>query len=128
MKVLLDTHIALWAALASPQLPAVARQVIADPANEIFVSVVSLWEIGIKASLGKLPVTATQASAVFDLCGYKSLDLSKQHPRTLDGLILHAEHKDPFDRMLVAQALSEGMTLLTADAKMAGYHPVTRVV
>lgn len=128
MKVLLDTHIALWAALDSPQLPAAARQVIADPANEIFVSVVSLWEIGIKSAIGKLAMTATQASAIFDLCGYGSLDLSKHHPRTLDGLTLNADHRDPFDRMLVAQALSEGMTLLTADAKMAGYHPVTKVV
>ena len=128
MRLLLDTHIALWAATAAPQLSQAAAQLIDDPANEIHVSTVSLWEIGIKAGLGKLPLTATQASAMFDLCGYQSLALAKSHARTLDGLAMNADHKDPFDRMLVAQALTEGMTLLTADAKMMAYRPTARLV
>lgn len=124
MRLLLDTHIALWAAFDAPQLPPAAAELIANPINDIFVSTASLWEIGIKSSIGKLELTATQASTVFDMCGYRSLDLTKLHARTLDGLALNPNHKDPFDRMLVAQSLSEGMTLLTADAKMSGYHPV----
>lgn len=125
--MLLDTHIALWAAMATPQLPAEAARIIGDTANDVYVSAVSLWEIGIKAGLGKLPLTATQASNIFDLCGYRTLDLNKLHCRTLDGLAMHANHKDPFDRMLVAQALAEGMILLTADAKMSAYRPTVRV-
>ncbi|GLC97058.1 twitching motility protein PilT [Cupriavidus sp. TA19] len=128
MRVLLDTHIALWAVTGSTDLPAAAAAVIAEPTNDIFVSVVSLWEIGIKSAIGKLGFTATQANAAFDLCGYQSLVINKYHTSTLDALALHDDHKDPFDRMLVAQALHEGMTLLTADTKMTRYSPTTKVV
>ncbi|RZT38413.1 type II toxin-antitoxin system VapC family toxin [Cupriavidus agavae] len=128
MKLLLDTHIALWAAKGSANLPSAAAALIGDASNEIYVSVISLWEIGVKASNGKLDVTATQASTVFDICGYRTLDINRFHIRTLDGLAMCPGHKDPFDRMLVAQALTEGMTLVTADAKMTAYRPTTRVV
>lgn len=125
MKVLLDTHIAIWASLNDPRLSAKARSMIAEPSNEIYVSAASVWEISIKAGLGKLDmVNGGQAAAVFRLCGYKLLDVTAAHAGAVDNLPAFANHKDPFDRMLVAQALQEAMVLLTDDARLPQYHPI----
>jgi PIN domain nuclease of toxin-antitoxin system len=129
MKVLLDTHLALWASIAHPKLPAAAAEMIQDPNVDLHVSAVTLWEISIKAALGNLWTNATQAAQVFHAMGYRMLDMGERHAAALDLLPLNANHKDPFDRMLVAQATSEGMILLTADGKLGGYGlPNVRVV
>lgn len=121
MRVLLDTHIALWAATGAPRLSSAARDLIADPLHELYVSVVSLWEVGIKASIGKFPINATQAEDLFRRCGYRIQDLSPSHARALDALAIRDDHRDPFDRMLVAQAIAEGALLVTGDVKLAPY-------
>lgn len=129
MRLLLDTHIALWATFDDERLSQKARELIVHPKNEIWVSAVSVWEIAIKSSLGKLPVamSAAQAEAVFRLSGYQLLPVEARHVVMVETLPTFADHKDPFDRMLVSQALSEAMVLLTADARLPQYGE-TRVV
>lgn len=121
MKVLLDTHIALWALQDNPALTTQARQIILSPANELHVSVASIWEIGIKHSLGRgdMPISAEVALDFFREAGYRLLSVEPEHVLEVEKLPWH--HKDPFDRMLVAQAMSEPMRLLTHDAQVARY-------
>ncbi|MDT4871003.1 PIN domain protein [compost metagenome] len=128
MKLLLDTHIALWAAAGSPKLPDAARSLMADPHNEVWVSTIVPWEVTIKHSIGKLGISGWQALQAFRDAGYQILDVKEHHVSALHSLELDQDHKDPFDRMLVAQATHEGMILLTADTKMARYAPVTHVL
>lgn len=120
MRLLLDTHIALWAVVGSPALPARAADAIMA-ADEVFVSVCSLWEIAIKRSLSKasMPITAAQALAAFDDAGYLRLDIRPAHALRVEAL--PALHRDPFDRLLVAQAQAEPLLLLTADPLLARY-------
>jgi len=96
MRLLLDTHIFLWYITADPKLPASFRAAIQDPANEVFLSVVSVWEAVIKHHLGKLPLPAPPAS-------YLPI------------------HRDPFDRLLIAQALQHGLTIATVDPDVLTY-------
>jgi PIN domain nuclease of toxin-antitoxin system len=120
MRILLDTHIALWAVTAHASLSPQARKIILE-ADEVFVSVASTWEIAIKHSLGKgdMPVSAAQALQAFTDAGYAMLDIHPQH--TLKVEALPPIHKDPFDRMLVAQALCEPLILVTRDPMVAQY-------
>jgi PIN domain nuclease of toxin-antitoxin system len=125
MRLLLDTHIALWATQDDPRLPGAARELIlVAPPDGVMVSVVSLWELSIKslAVQGFAP-NATDALERFTKSGYEILDVRAHHIRMHDAIVLRADHKDPFDRMLIAQALAEGIVLVTADQKMHGYHP-----
>jgi PIN domain nuclease of toxin-antitoxin system len=121
MRLLLDTHIALWAITDSPALPAEARRLILAPHNEIYVSAASVWEISIKHGLGRgdIPVSGGEAADYFAQAGYMTLDISTQHAVFVESLPPH--HADPFDRMLVAQALSEPMRLLTHDRAVSLY-------
>ena len=121
MKLLLDTHIALWAITDSPALPAEARRLILTPHNEIYVSAASIWEISIKHGLGRgdMPVSGGEAADYFTQAGYMTLDISIHHAVFVESLPPH--HADPFDRMLVAQALSEPMRLLTGDKTVSFY-------
>jgi len=121
MRLLLDTHIALWAITDSPALPSEARRLILAPHNEIYVSAASIWEISIKHGLGRgdIPVSGGEAADYFAQAGYMTLDISTQHAVFVESLPLH--HADPFDRMLVAQALSEPMRLLTHDKVVSLY-------
>ncbi|GAB7542485.1 type II toxin-antitoxin system VapC family toxin [Cupriavidus sp. CuC1] len=123
MKLLLDTHIALWASFDDERLSPQARGLIQAPTNEIWVSAASIWEIAIKSSLGKLPaaITAAQAAVAFRLSGYQLLPVEAKHALLVEGLPTFANHKDPFDRMLIAQVMSEAMVLLTEDALLAQY-------
>ena len=118
MRLLLDTHILLWWLADSPSLPEQAREFIADPGNAVFVSAVSLWEIWLKQSLGKLTLPAD-----FDekLTGesFESLPLMAAHTRGVAAMPWH--HRDPFDRMLIAQARVAGLKLVTADEVAAAY-------
>lgn len=121
MNLLLDTHVALWAITDSPRLAAKARDLVADPANTVWVSVASLWEITIKHSLGRgdMPISGAQAKAWFEQSGYRLLNIEAAH--VLGVAELPALHNDPFDRLLVAQALAEPLRLLTHDAQVARY-------
>ncbi len=121
MRLLLDTHIALWAITDSPRLSAQARSLILTPGNSIHVSTASVWEIAIKHMLGKggMPISGTQAAAHFQAAGYIELPIVNAHVSTLETLLPH--HADPFDRLLVAQALTEPLRLLTHDAAVSQY-------
>ena len=121
MRLLLDTHIALWAITDSPKLPKQVRELVSLPATEIYVSAASIWEISIKHGLGRnnMPVSGADASRYFTEAGYILLPVSADHAAATE--TLPAIHADPFDRMLVAQALTEPLKLLTHDATVARY-------
>ncbi|WP_102944282.1 type II toxin-antitoxin system VapC family toxin [Stenotrophomonas sp. VV52] len=128
MKLLLDTHLLLWAAQGADRLPPDAHALMSQPENELFFSVASLWEIVIKRGLGrddfKVDPRVLRRSLLDN--GYSELAILSEHAVAIDGL--PPIHKDPFDRLLVAQATVEGITLLTADAHVAEYPgPVRRV-
>lgn len=128
MKLLLDTHLLLWAAGQPDRLPAPARLLLSDPANELVFSVASLWEIAIKHGLGRddFRVDARLLRRGLLDNGYSELPIVSEHAVAVDSL--PPIHKDPFDRILVAQAAVEGITLLTVDPIMAEYPgPVRRV-
>lgn len=128
MKLLLDTHLLLWAAGQPQRLSAAARKLINDPRNELLFSAASLWEIAIKNSLGREDFVVEPRVLRRGLLdhGYTELPVTSQHAVNIDGL--PPLHKDPFDRLLLAQALCEGITLLTADAQVARYSgPVRKV-
>jgi PIN domain nuclease of toxin-antitoxin system len=128
VKLLLDTHLLLWAAGQPRRLPAAARKLLADPDNEFLFSAVSLWEIAIKHGLGRddFQVDARVLRRGLLDNGYVELPMRSEHAVAIDSL--PPIHKDPFDRMLVAQATVEGITLLTADPVVAQYPgPVRRV-
>ncbi|OYO31939.1 type II toxin-antitoxin system VapC family toxin [Janthinobacterium sp. PC23-8] len=128
MKLLLDTHLLLWAAGDPGRMSPVALALIEDAGNELFFSAASLWEISIKHGLGRVDFQADPRvlrRALLDN-GYSELPIISEHAVAIEGL--PPIHKDPFDRMLVAQATVEGITLLTADALLAQYPgPVRRV-
>jgi PIN domain nuclease of toxin-antitoxin system len=122
VNVLLDTHIALWAAQGADQLPARAAGIIEEPENTLFVSAAAIWEIAIKYAKGNLGVHPRDARSAFQLCGFAELPVSSDHAETVAMLPQHADHADPFDRIMIAQALREAMPLLTADTKLLRYH------
>jgi len=121
LNLLLDTHVALWAITDSPRLTPKARDLIANPANTVWVSVASLWEITIKHSLGRgdMPISGAQAKAWFEQSGYQLLNIEAPHVSGVGEL--PALHHDPFDRLLVAQAQAEPLRLITHDAQVARY-------
>lgn len=121
MKFLLDTHLLIWAVTEDRQLSIRAFDLITDTENEIFFSVLSLWEIAIKRGQNRpdfLYDPRTVRRALLDN-GYQELPILSQHVVDIDNL--PPLHKDPFDRLLIAQAMAEGITLLTADAIVAKY-------
>ena len=128
MKLLLDTHLLLWAAGQSHRLPAAARELVCDPENDLLFSVASLWEIAIKRGLGRADFQVDPRVLRRGLLdnGYGELAIAGEHAMAVEGL--PPIHKDPFDRMLVAQAQVEGVTLLTMDATLVMYPgPIRRV-
>lgn len=126
MRYLLDTHAFLWIAADHPQLHANVRALFADVGNEIFLSAASVWEIAIKASLGKLtlasPLERLVAGGVER--GIRLLSIACEHTYSVLHLPFH--HRDPFDRLLAAQASHEGMYLVSCDPRFDAY-PATRV-
>lgn len=118
MRYLLDTNIFLWSLNDDHRLKDSIRKILEDPLHEIYVSVVNGWEISIKHRLGKLPLKTT-LSECFRKSNFKVLDINLGHILQLDKLPLH--HKDPFDRMLIAQAKTENLTLITSDEKIWKY-------
>ncbi len=128
MKLLLDTHLLLWAAGEPERVPARARALIKDPANELIFSAASLWEIVIKRRLGRDDFRVDPRLLRRGLLdnSYCELPVTSEHAVALDSLL--PIHKDPFDRILVAQATVEGMALLTVDPVVARYQgPVRKV-
>lgn len=118
MIVLLDTHALIWALEASPRLSTTARDVIEDTGNTILVSVVSAWEIEIKKALGRL-AAPDDLDDVIEAAGFFKRLVTFTDVRHLGTLPAH--HRDPFDRMLVAQALGEGAPLVSSDPQIARY-------
>ena len=118
MRYLLDTHALLWALGEPTALSPQTRDIIADPTNLIFVSVASLWECAIKASIGKLDLPDDFFDAINET-GYEVLPIQITHLTRYRSLPMH--HRDPFDRILVAQAQAEALTLITRDPEIAKY-------
>lgn len=128
MKLLLDTQLLLWAAGHPDRLSAAARKQLNNPKNELLFSAASLWEVAIKNSLGRDDFRVEPRLLRRGLLdnGYVELPITSQHAVNIDGL--PPLHKDPFDRLLLAQALTEGITLLTTDTQLARYKgPVRKV-
>jgi len=128
LKLLLDTQLLLWAAGQPERLSPAARKQINDPKNELLFSAASLWEVSIKNSLGRDDFRVEPRLLRRGLVdnGYAELPITSQHAVNIDGL--PPIHRDPFDRMLLSQALTEGVTLLTTDAQLARYGgPVRKV-
>ena len=121
MRILIDTHIALWAISDDIRLPAKARKMLLDLQNDIVVSAATVWEISIKYALGRgnMPVSGNDALGYFKESGYRLLSVTPEHAAFVEQLLPH--HTDPFDRILVAQALCEPLRLLTHDAAIARY-------
>jgi PIN domain nuclease of toxin-antitoxin system len=121
-RLLLDTHIFLWAAGAPENLSDVARSAIEDPTNDVYVSAAVVWEIIIKHALGKLELPAPPAAYLpirITELGFRELPI--RHSHAIAVAALPAYHRDPFDRILIAQARIEGMRLLTVDPLVARY-------
>lgn len=121
MKLLLDTHIVLWAAGQPEKLSDSARTLLTTPENLLFFSVASLWEIVIKRGLGRedFKVNPRRLRKMLITHGYSEVDVSAEHVFAVEALPLL--HRDPFDRLLLAQARTEGMLLLTVDASVSQY-------
>ena len=123
MRLLLDTHVALWTIFDDPHLSDLARTLIEDADNEIYASVAAIWEIAIKhaarRSLPVPPITGGEALTQFQTAGFQIIDITPADIAMLETLPLL--HRDPFDRILVAQALSGPFRLLTRDRRIAAY-------
>ena len=121
-RYLLDTHAFLWWVNDSPELTATARLAIADARNECFLSLASCWEMAIKSSLGKLRLAKPVARFVSEHMaanGFTLLNIELSHTAKVEKLTFH--HRDPFDRLLIAQALTEKLTIVSADSFFADY-------
>lgn len=118
MRLLLDTHVFLWAVMGSPLLKAAPRRAI-EAADRVYVSSASVWEVAIKRRLGKIDADADAILAAINASGFVELPVSGQHAACVAHLPLH--HSDPFDRILVAQSIAEPLRLMTADAALAPY-------
>ncbi len=122
MRLLLDTHALMWWLLGDDSLSATARNAIADPGNDSFVSAASAWEITTKYRIGKLPQAAFLAADVAGIAaahGFTELSISIRHGQV--GGSLPGIHKDPFDRILIAQAITEDMAIVSRDAILGAY-------
>jgi PIN domain nuclease of toxin-antitoxin system len=121
MNVLLDTHVALWAITDSPRLSEHAREYILSPRATVWISAASVWEIAIKHGLGRgdMPISGMDAVRYFCEAGYQFLPVEPEHAAAVESLPNH--HQDPFDRLLIAQAIVEPMRLLTHDELVSRY-------
>lgn len=125
MRILLDTHIYLWWLQDNPKLSKAGRDSIVS-ASEVYVSSASIWEATIKAGIGKLEVDVQQLVTEIDNSGFQELPISAKHAATVARL--PDIHRDPFDRILIAQALCEPLRLLTADSILRGYSELVEII
>ena len=134
MNILLDTHLALWMLRDANLVPVRALELVASPRNELFLSVVSVWEVAIKHMKNPtaMPVPGSLFRQRSEEAGYRIVDMTSSHVdalETLDFAQAGALHQDPFDRMLIAQSKAENMLLLTHDAKLDLYgEPLVKVL
>lgn len=128
MRLLLDTHLILWWQGAQKKLPSEARALVENTPDPVYVSRASLWEITIKAGLGKIRVDLPRFCERVTADGFIWLPIENAHILQLAELPQCADHKDPFDRLLVAQSQSEPLTLLTVDPKLERYGNTVRVL
>jgi PIN domain nuclease of toxin-antitoxin system len=127
VKLLLDTHTFLWFVTADPKLSATAQSLIADMNNEVFVSPASYWEVAIKVSLGKYPMTVpfeTFFQRGIEDSAIAILAIQLRHAAVLSSLAMH--HKDPFDRMIISQAIAEQFDIVGSDVAFDQY-PIKRI-
>ena len=127
MKILLDTHILLWAISNDARLPEKARKLIENEENEIYYSLISLWEVEIKhlAHPYAMPVSAEELAEYCEQSGFQRTLVREKHIFALAGLTREATappHKDPFDRMLICQVATENMLFVTHDSLIPGYN------
>lgn len=127
MKLLLDTHFAFWWQTGDPRVTEDVRNVV-EAADETFVSSVSLWELTIKAGLGRVRIDLPAFAEQVESMGFTWLPIKNTHILTLTVLPGFDDHRDPFDRLLVAQSMSEPLVLLTVDGKLGRYGSTIRVV
>ncbi len=118
MRLLLDSQVVIWSLQEPERLPAAVATAIREPANDVLVSVASIWELSIKQSIGKLTV-AGDLREYLGLQSFTELPVLGDHAVAVRDLPRH--HRDPFDRMLIAQARCEGLTIVTGDSAFAGY-------
>ncbi len=118
MRLLLDTHIFLWVVSDNKKLGRNARKILSS-ADEIFISAASVWEIAIKSSAGKIKADAAAMSEAIELSGFLELPVYAAHAAMIGQLPLH--HNDPFDRLLLAQAMAESLKLVTVDLQLPSY-------
>jgi PIN domain nuclease of toxin-antitoxin system len=118
MRLLLDTQVFVWITQDSPRLSKAAKALILE-ASEVYVSAASIWEIAIKAKLGKIDADPQRMAQAITESGFSELPITAQHAAGVERLPEH--HKDPFDRLLVAQALAEPLRLVSSDSQLAKY-------
>jgi PIN domain nuclease of toxin-antitoxin system len=121
MKLMLDTHVLIWWLDDDPRLSGGARAVLADPRHSLIMSIASFWEMAIKFRQRKLQISGTTAYRAAMRQQVSVVGISRDHLLALEALPERANHKDPFDRLILAQALSEDMALMTGDRQMLGY-------
>ena len=121
MTLLLDTHVLIWWQDDDPRLSDGARAVLADPRHRLVMSIASFWEMSIKFRQGKLQISGSVAYRHAVQQQIAVIGVSQQHLLALEALPERANHKDPFDRLILAQALTEDMALMTGDRQMLGY-------
>jgi PIN domain nuclease of toxin-antitoxin system len=122
MRLLLDTQIFVWFIAGAPGIPRDARRAIQTTNNDVFVSATTIWEIAVKAAIGKVSVTPADLArlpGLIEITGFAELPVFARHAAAVRDLPMH--HRDPFDRLLIAQARAEGLTLVTADEVMRRY-------
>ncbi|GAB2553281.1 type II toxin-antitoxin system VapC family toxin [Spirosoma aerophilum] len=131
MRLLIDTHILLWVLEADPQLSARAAELIRSTTNEVFVSAASLLEISIKKKIGKLDTTRSSTEVFQEMTGVLAIQLLPVLPRHLDAyqsIPLYEDHRDPFDRLLIATAFADNLTLISDDGKFDRYTPFVTLI
>lgn len=128
MRLLLDTQLAIWWLIRTRQVPIVAREWIEASTESAMISCASLWEMAIKISSKKLEIDLPRFIKMAEATGFEWLDIENEHLFAVASLPVFDDHKDPFDRLLVAQSLTEPLIFLTTDAKLARYGSTVRVV
>lgn len=121
MNILLDTHAVIWFITEDPKLPLASKKIIEDPKNTCFVSVATYWEMSIKHSLDRLNLQ-NPLERIFEIIeesGFELLPITSSHILTVSKLVFH--HRDPFDRMIIGQAINEGMKIMSKDAQFENY-------
>lgn len=119
MRLLLDTHILLWSLSDDRQLTRAGREVIVNPRNEVFISAASIWEVSIKAALGRIEIELDDLESAIEEASFQPLPINFRHAATAGRL--PGVHRDPFDRMLIAQATVEELRIVTHDRVFERY-------